>query len=170
MTDRALLERILSGEDGVIEVSSDTEYEWRFRSATLRARVTDNPGDPDFSIRPHRAYEYRLEIGPGGDRAIEDETDEQRVRDFVEKLLVAEGEVRADLQPAYQPYCETGYTRWTAVALVVDAAHADIQCPVCKRSGTISRTLWDALPLNVPRENAKQLTLEQHRQFFVNAP
>ena len=167
MTDRELLERILSREEAMLEFSSRTEYEWRFSSATLLAWVTDNPGDPSVGIRPHRAYEYRFGIGPD-DRAIEDGTGEQRVRDFVEKLLAAAGEVRSRLQPAHQPYCETGYTRCRAVYLDDDNEFVSIQCPICDRFGTLPLARWNVLPSLGPRE--RQLTPKQHRQFFVNAP
>lgn len=97
-----MMEAILSREQDVREASRQTEYRWWFGGATLLAWVADSPGQPP------RHYEYRFEWGPGDDgiasvsdrQPLDHGLDEDRVRDFVEGLLVQAGEDAGLLMPA----------------------------------------------------------------------
>ena len=157
MTDRTLLERILSREDGVLGAGSSTEYEWLFADAVLRVLVTN--------ASPFRVYEYRFVRIADGSRVSEAGADEERVREFVEDLLVSAGEDPHLLEPSV---AETGCGGWLAVAVTGDARIAEIVCPFCDRSGSVSRAHWDTLPRLGIHE--RRLTPEQHRLFFGASP
>ena len=150
MTDRALLERILSGKDDVLGAGSSTEYEWRFADAVLRVLVTDTS--------PLRVYEYRFVRIADGSRVSEAGADEERVRESA-------GEDLHLLEPSV---AETGCGGWLAVAVTGDARIAEIVCPFCDRSGSVSRAHWDTLPRLGIHE--RRLTPEQHRLFFGASP
>lgn len=154
MTDRALLERILSGEDGVLEAGSGTEYRWRFADIVLRALVTDGS--------PFRFYEYRFVRIADGSLVNDADAAGGRVREFVKRLLVSAGE---DAQLLAQ--ADRNCKGWTAVAVAGDAVSAEILCGACGRTGFVSRERWDALPRLGAHE--RQVTPEQHRRFFGNA-
>ena len=155
-TDRALLGRILSREDGVLETGLGTEYRWRFAGAVLRVLVTDD--------LPFRIYEYRfIRIADGG-LVSEADADGARVHEFIKGLLASAGEDAKLLSPANRE-C----SGWVAVAAADDDddVYAEIECGACGRSGVVSRERWNELPRLDSRE--RRLTPEQHRLFFGNA-